>query len=214
LRTANGNPERLRRAVVDAEVLDFDPMERQELIALLMDFVRTHRQSGDLADVTAVGSAVRKLIAASPVSEAAFISAELLDAASSPSLPMEIEVSKMIVRKLVANPTARIPPQSHLTDLLWRLIDKYLDPAGVEEGTHGAVALDAILGLVLICGPNSPTILDRVRTFEALWFRQLIAWEAANLVEELRRTRSGTSCSEAMHSLEELASAASPGPTR
>ncbi|QEH34549.1 hypothetical protein OJF2_30890 [Aquisphaera giovannonii] len=210
LHAAKSNPERLRRAVIDAESLDFSPDEARELIGLLRHFISTYRHSTEPIDITVVGSAIRTLIAIIPIDQLDCIVAELLDDAAQPSLRVDITVAKMIVRKLVANPTACPDPYDILKRFLWGLEAKYLDDRTIETRGHGAVAMDTVLALALVGTPDFSVILDRLRSFDAAWFRQLVAREATRLATDFSRSSYHASCSRIIRSLNELAVAAVP----
>ena len=63
LRNTDTEREEYRKAIINAEVIDFGPSETQELTPLLRGFIEQHRDSNVSADLVAVGSAIRKFIA-------------------------------------------------------------------------------------------------------------------------------------------------------
>jgi hypothetical protein len=211
--TATGaEREEYRKAIINAEILDFGPSETHELMPALRRFIETHRDSNDPADLVAVGSAIRKFIAIAPGSEAIDFAADLLRAGSRFPLPIEIEVeiSKMVVRRLTANPPARTDRCSELASRLVELAETYLNPRLLGRQKHGAVALNAVLGVFLTRDPRVSSILQRVQSLGVNWFQQLLARQAAVLVSELRRRSDNEGQNELLASLQELIAAAAP----
>ena len=50
---------------------------------------------------------------------------------------------------------------------------------------YGAIALNAILGLVLSRSGRDADVVERIRTLDVPWFQQLLARRAARLRQEL-----------------------------
>src|SRR5271157_1182952 len=100
-----GHKER-RKLILEAEVLPFRGRHAAELTPLLKRFIEEYRESDDPADLVAVGSAIRNYVATAPVYDALEASASLLNAEGEMEIPieLEVEVTKMVVRKLTANP--------------------------------------------------------------------------------------------------------------
>ncbi|MFI5456742.1 MAG: hypothetical protein ACHRXM_14950 [Isosphaerales bacterium] len=212
LNTPDTEREEYRKAIINAEVLDFGPSETHELTPHLRCFIETHRDSNVPADLVAVGSAIRKFIAIAPGAEAIDFAAGLLEAGSRFPLPIEIEVeiSKMVVRKLTANPPAGRDQYSELASRLIELAETYLNPRLLGREKHGAVALNAVLGIVLARDPRVSSVLERIQSLGVNWFRQLLARQATILASELRRKWGSEEQHELLRSLQELIAAASP----
>ncbi len=202
-----------RQAVIDAEIVDFGPEQARALTPRLRAFIERHRESNVPADVAAVGSAVRKFIAIASPNEAFEFTAGLLEASARSPLPirLEIELCKMALRKLTANPPAGAHEHSLLARRLKEVADTYLNPRLISREKHGAVALVAVLGLMLTHDPSAAAIVERVRTLSVPWFQQLVARRAAELARELREKSAPASL---IQSLDDLSAAADPaGPS-
>ncbi len=172
-----------RRLILEAEVASFRDQEATAIVPLLRQFIEEYRQSSLPADLVAVGSAIRNYVATAPVDEALDTAAHLLEADGRHPLPiaLEVEVTKMVVRKLIAN----LPPErNQYIDLSLRLdelVDDYARPRFLAREKHGAVALNAVLGLVLTRSGRDPVVVERMRTLDAPWFQQILGRRAALL---------------------------------
>ena len=206
LRARLSHQETYRKAIINAEVIDFGPDETRILSPLLRAYIEQHRESNDAAELVAVGSAIRKFVAVASVDEALDFAAALLQAGHQMPLPIgiEVELSKMVVRKLTANPPARHDQYSDLAGRLLELAETYLNPRLLAREKHGAVALNAVLGIVLTRDPLASKVVDRVHSVGVGWFQQVVAREAAKLASDARRRWAGESLSELVKSLENL----------
>ena len=180
-------PEERRTLILEAEVLPFRGQQAAELVPLLRRFIEKYRESDDPADLVAVGSAIRNYVATVPVGDALEAAASLLKEEGELEIPieLEVEVTKMVVRKLTANPPATAHQYSELALRLEELVDVYARPRLLPREKYGAVALNAILELVLSRSGRDADVVERMRTLDVAWFQQLLARYAARLREEL-----------------------------
>jgi len=187
LESPKTEPEEHRNAVIEAEVIHFGPSEAQQLTPLLRRFIEQYRDSNVPADLVAVGSAIRKFIAVASRDDAFDFAASLLKpgARLALAIEIEIEISKMVVRKLTANPSAERNQYTDLALRLAELVDDYARPRFLAREKHGAVALNAIVGLVLTRSGRDPEVVERMRTLAVPWFQQLVGRRAARLRSEL-----------------------------
>lgn len=204
--------EAFRTAVLHAEAVDFDPTETRELTPLLRRFIEQYRDSNDPTDLIAVGSAIRTFVAYAARDEAFDFAAELLKTSVRAPLPigLEIEVSKMAVRKLTTRPPTRPNQNPELGGRLVELAETYLNPRLIAREKHGAVALNAVLGVVLTRDPRANEIIERVRTLGAPWFQQVVGRRAGKLVSELTQRWGEDAHPELVRSLRDLVGAAAP----
>ena len=110
---------------------------------LLRRFIEKYRESNDPVDLVAAGSAIRTFIAIASRDDAFDFAASLLKAGSRLPLAieLEIEVSKMVVRKLTANPPAERNQYAELAMRLEELVDDYARPRFLAREKHGAMLL-------------------------------------------------------------------------
>ena len=152
--------------ILEAEALPFRGQQAAALVPLLRQFIEEDRESNvrilGPADLVAVGSAIRNYVATAPVDDAFEAAASLLKAQGSLPIPieLEVEVAKMVVRKLTANPPVQRDQYPELALRLEELVDDYASPRFLPREKYGAVAINAILGVVLsrsgtVNGPES-----------------------------------------------------------
>jgi hypothetical protein len=212
LKSPKTDHDEYTKAVIEAEVTDFGPSETQDLTPLLRRFIEQYRESNVPADLVAVGSAIRTFIAIASKDDAFDLAASLLKAGSRLSLAieLEIEVSKMIVRKLTANPPAERCQYAELALRLEELVDDYARPRFLAREKHGAVALNAILGLVLTRSGRDPEVVERMRTLAVPWFQQLVGRRAAGLRSDLIARASDAKFADIVRILGQLSELDSP----
>ncbi len=191
--------------IIEAEVLDFTGDQAVTLTALLRQFIDDHRESNVPSDLVAVASAIRKFVATADPGEAFDYAASLLGASGRSPLPieLELEVTKMVVRKLTANPPVSDESFPELAARLNKLANKYLNPHLLAREKHGAVALNAVLGLVLT-RDRVANVIDRVHGLGVAWFLQLVGRRASRVKTELEQRGSDDRYRDLLQSLDEL----------
>ena len=193
-------------------MLPFRRRQAAELTPLLKRFIEEYRESDDPADLVAVGSAIRNYVATAPVGDAIEAAASLLKEQGELEIPieLEVEVTKMLVRKLTANPPAQRDQYSELALRLEELVDVYARPRLLPREKYGAVALNAILGLVLSRSGRDADVVERMRTLDVAWFQQLLARYAARLRSELDARATEAKFTGVVRLLEQLSTLDSP----
>jgi hypothetical protein len=180
--------EKRRELVIEAETLPFRTEQLEVLVCLLRQFIEQNRNSNVPADLVAVGAAVRKFVAIAPIEEAFNAAAGLLASGERFALPidLELEVCKMVVRKLTSNPAAARDHYPELALRLEDLVDTYAKPRLLTREKHGAIALNAMLGLVLTRSGHDSAVVDRARALGVGWFQTLLARRAERLRSDLK----------------------------
>jgi len=194
------------KLIIEAETLDFPEDLSASLTMLLRRFIDDRRKSHVPSDLVAVASAIRKFVATAGTEEAFDYAATSLRACSHSPLPieLELEVTKMVVRKLTANPPASNESLPDLAAQLGELSETYLNPRHLAREKHGAVALNAVLGLVLARDRVANDVIGRVHGLEVAWFQQLVGRRASELKTELEQRGSGARYRELLQTLDEL----------
>jgi hypothetical protein len=195
-----------RRLVIEAEAMKFEAAQVVELNALLRSFIEEYRDSDDPQDIVAVGSAIRKYVATMPLDDLPGV-ASLLDAGHKAQVPLglELEICKMVFRKLAANPPGE---ESDFPELEWCLTDVvrvYDNDRLLSREKYGAIALNAVLALVLLNGERTSGIAQQLRGLKAAWFRELAARQARNTSRELSQRFPDGRASQSAANLERLA---------
>jgi hypothetical protein len=199
LRGESLNHQDRRRLIVEVEVIDFESEQLGSLHSVLRDFIAKYRESNDPDDLVAVGSAIRKCVATLQADEALAYAAQLLEAGPRTPVPLEVELelAKMIVRKLTANPLEPSDSLPELGDRLLEIAKTYLNPRLLAREKYRAIALNATLGLVLLRSRHGPEVFRSVAELNVPWFRQLLARRVRRLQHELK----GRSLSESLEGL-------------
>lgn len=203
-------PEERRQLIIDAEVLDFAPHQLERLGVALTGFIGDYTDRGvnDPADRVAIGAAIRKYVATMGVDEVFSYASRLLEASPDTPVPLEIEleVTKMVVRKLMANPAERDEAFPDLADRLLELTRTYLNPRLLVRESYGAIALNAILGLVLLGSRHIVEVRRLLAELDVIWFKQTLARRVERVHRELNEMRPRVSIDGMMDRLHELES--------
>lgn len=201
-----------RRMILVAEILRFDASQVEALKPLLRRHIDRHYASEEGDERVAVASAVRKYVTLLSVAELPAV-AQLLRAERKAPLPFEVEVAKMVTRKLTATLPEDTTPLLPLGDELMDLTEGYATPRMLPKRYCGAVALDSMLSLALLRSPHLPSLTTRLSSIPLNWFRATVARQAQALRTELMRRFATERCGLASHCLAVLAEAAeSPMP--
>lgn len=177
-----------RQAVLHAEVLSFDAASLPTLKQHLLQFIEAHRDSNDPEVQIAVASAIRKVIAEASADDLNAV-AVLLEpgSRSSLSLELELEVVKMIVRKLTANPSIVSALEPSLADQLNELACAYLNDRLFGREKYPAVAMNAILALVVMGSPHVNEFARQLGTLRTDWFKTMLRRRATKIAAEVRQ---------------------------
>lgn len=175
-----------RKLVLEAEITRFDQDQLRRLAGCLFEFISSYRQSNDPADLVAVASAIRTYVAIMDRGNLQAI-ATLLEPNDKIPVPIEIELelTKMVVRKLIANPPGREDDQPGLAERLMELPRAYLNARLLGREKYGAVALNAVLALLLLQNPHIPELLEILEKLEVAWFTQLLVRRIERIRKEL-----------------------------
>lgn len=178
--------EKLRRFILQAEVVAFDPEQAKTLKPILRQCIEQYRDSTDSVDLTAVAAAIRKYVALlgrDEISSVGFI----LDAGHRALVPpeIELEVTKMVVRKLCAVLPQEADGFPELGRQLMDLARTYLNPRLLPRPHYGAIALNSVLGLVLLDDRYLGELFQVLRELRVPWFEQLLIRRAETLKQDL-----------------------------
>lgn len=204
------NLEERRQLIIDAEVLDFAPHQLERLDVALTRFIDgyPHRGSADPVDRVAVGAAIRKYFATMGVDEVFLYASRLLEARPDIPVPLEIEleVTKMVVRRLMANPSKGEDAFPDLADRLLELTRTYLNPRLLLRESYGAITLNAILGLILLGSRHIAEVRRLLAELDVIWFKQSVARRVKRVHRELNEMHPAGSIDGMMGRLHEVES--------
>jgi hypothetical protein len=172
--------------VLEAEATHFDATQALELAPLLQRYALDHRDSNDPRVAVAVASAIRKFVAIMPRDNLCSVEA-LLESGHrvAVSIDVELEVAKMVVRKLTANPPDDADVAIGVANRMKELAETYLNDRIIAREKHGAVALNALLALALLLSPLLADAMKALCGLRSLWFQQLVLRRSRLLREEL-----------------------------
>lgn len=192
LRDLTISDDERRTLIIEAEAIRFEPEQSRDLGLVLRTFIDKYRDSGDPQDIVAVASAIRKYVATMQPGDLSHV-AELLDAGHKASVPLdlELEICKMVLRKLVASPGDGIDQFPELESRLAEIVRTYANDRLLPREKYGATTLNAVLALVMLDDGRIPGVVDQLRPLKAAWFRQLVARQAGKTAAEIRREVGG-----------------------
>ncbi len=195
--TAN---EDKRRLILQSADVQFDEQQFLRIRPYLLSFVEQRRESTNHDELVVVGAAIRKYIAMLPVRDLDSV-ASLLNAPV--SVEVELEVAKMVCRKMTANTEAPTESFRQLAERLMELCVDYLRPRQLPRRIYGATALNCVLGLVLVGGPQLPELFQILQRLNVTWFKQQLSRRTSRLVEELagRKGNGAKACIERLTTL-------------
>jgi hypothetical protein len=182
----NTSHEEKRSAVIESEVVSFSSDQENALCRLLRRFIEQYRNSEDPQDLIAVGAAIRKYVVTIDQEHFSDL-AIFLDSAQNATIPIEVEleVVKMLVRRLIQSPPKQTNSEPQLADRLFEIVDDYLKPRLLSRDKVAAVTLNAILAICLL---RSSHFDDLYRIFSGLrvvWFSDLVLRRALQIKNKL-----------------------------
>lgn len=178
--------------MIDAEIVLFPESLIPSLQELLYAYIAEFGDGHEPAVRIAVGSAIRKYVAILKVDDFRNVTVLLNPPNNRPlAIQSEIEIAKMIVRKLTAVPPAEADVEPNLSESLSQLVSKYLDNFHIEERKYPAVVLNAILAIVMLRGIAEQHLLDKLAALDARWFNELLV-QRAGLIKAALTEKFGT----------------------
>jgi hypothetical protein len=196
-----------RLAVIDAELVAFSADALPEVQNSLRAFIEQYCDSNDPQDLIAVGSAIRKYVATTNVDDLETI-ASLLDARHRSPVPLdiELEITKMVVRKLTANPPGEGNTHPALGRQLRQLASLYVSDRLLAREKYAAIALNAILALLLMRDAAVQSLLNQLSELHATWFKDLVIQRAGRLKGELTERFGTDACVRVVEDLDSIGS--------
>ena len=186
LQTTNVASRRVR-LIIAAESVSFADDTTPLVLSLLRGFIEQHRESNSPEMLIGVESAIRKfvgLLPANRLEEVGFILQPTQRVAVSPTI--ELEVAKMTVRKLIANPQRNAGTLDLLGEQLMDLARTYLNPRLLPRQPHGAIALNSVLALALMHSHHVDELRQLLERLPVGWFRSLIARRVRETIREVQ----------------------------
>ncbi|MEK6233235.1 MAG: hypothetical protein N2C14_00835 [Planctomycetales bacterium] len=203
---ASAGAEARREAALAAEILSVEDEHRDQFRDALRLYVDAYRDSQDPADLVAVGSAIRKLVAIMRP-EDIHDAGELLQSGNraAVSLDIELEVTKSICWNLSMNPPRLPDAHPELAAQFLDLVTTYANDRLLPRPKYAVVLSHSALALMILRS-HVGQVLECLQGISLTWFNELIARRADRLREDLLRRGDQDSVSEIVAALEELTS--------
>ena len=186
LHASHSNITRQCELIIESERIRFPQSTREELASILETFIRTYRDSSEFDVIVAVGSAIRKYIAVMDVRELGSL-ASLLESGHNGtlSLEMELEVIKMIGRKLAARPPTTDDQEPILASQLARIASDYLRPSTISKDKFSTVAMLSLEALAAMRSSQLKDLLPAVNACSYAGFRRQLQRHLTKIDEQL-----------------------------
>jgi hypothetical protein len=161
--------------ILQAEVLEFSTSEVEQMLNLLHQFIDQNRFSNEEDVVIAVGAAIRKYAMNLP-NDRMEDYAKLFDTSSTEAMSeqIELELVKAITWRLTAQPPEFDDPFPSLAVRLRDLADTYIRPRLITQKNFAAIAINALLGLLLLRHPDSHDLIGRLSALDIKWLSELM----------------------------------------
>lgn len=187
LRSPGISDEEARSLIVQLESIAVDRVDLVPLRQFLQSYIEAHRDSNDVADLHAVGCAVRKLVLNTPASESDRL-AFLLEAGHRAPVPLEVEleVAKSMVWQQAAEPRTEPNASPVMALRLRELVETYTNDRLLPRPKYAAIVLNAMMALLLMRG-HLDTVCSQLRKVRLTWFTEQVAHRARRLRDELLR---------------------------
>lgn len=186
-RQPQSNVKKLCAYIIESERTSFSQDDQTELALILETFIRTYRDSSEFDVIVAVGSAIRKFVGMTDVRQVGYF-ASLLESGhnSALSLDMELEIVKMILRKLEANPPEIADPEPELAQQLAQIAQAYINPCVLPKGKHATVAMLALEVLAAMKSLQFTNLLPLVNENCPTWFRKHLRFHLNKSADQLQ----------------------------
>jgi hypothetical protein len=180
------SPTRRRRLILCLEELELEPHCYAVGMELLKSYIRAFRDTADPSERTAVASAVRTYVSELPPDQLGELVQFLDHRSSVPHVAIELEIAKMIVRKLIACPRPTADSEPSLSALLLEMIKTYMVPRQIKRKWYAATCIQAAVALFLLRSPECAKSIELVRQADS-WVREMIIDELDNCEAELSK---------------------------
>ncbi len=207
LQTPGLSATRRRQLICLAEVLRFEPAQAVILRLLLRQYVDQYHDPRDKDEEVVVASAIRKFVSSLPVTDLLECQDWLKIERKMPA-PLEMEVVKMITRKLTATLPQDVGYLGPIGDLLIDLVRSYLNPRVLSKRFFGATVLDASLSLALLRSPHLTEVANLLRVVRSDVMRFVIARQTKQMSTEIEKRFPEERCKPARQALASLAATA------
>ena len=198
---------RRQRLICVAQGVHFEPAQVARLQSLLRRYVDAYHDPRNRDEEVAVASAIRKYIATLPVAELLTCQDWLTVERRMPA-PLEMEVAKMITRKLAATLPEETNCLAPIGEQLIDLVRSYLNPRVLSKRFFGTTVVEASLALALLRSPHLAEASTLLGSGGTDVVRFIVARQAKALSAEIETRFPGERSEAVRHALACLVAAA------
>ncbi len=173
-------------AVLEIQVTPIPEVDLEETVQLLVSFIKKHRGTNSQKLLITVGAAIRKVLLNLPAVDLG-LAVDLIKSEGSLTVPIgvELEVAKMVVQRVVEDPSIDALHFPQLADALCRRAKQYSTPNMVNREFYNATALNSVLGCILLRSTESHSLANEVISDSPSWFSRLCSNRFTRIRNEL-----------------------------
>ncbi|MBL8888647.1 MAG: hypothetical protein JNL67_01630 [Planctomycetaceae bacterium] len=163
-------------AVLEIQSTPIPANDLAETIHLLVGFVTKHRGTNSQKLLIAVGAAIRKVLLNLPSVDLG-LAVDLMKSEGSLAVPIgvELEVAKMVVQRVIEDPSIDASQFPELADNLLCNARLYSTAKMVNREFYNATALNSVLACLLLQHPETHALSTQILRDSPSWFSRLCA---------------------------------------
>ena len=161
-------------AVLEIQITPIPEGDLEETIQLLVSFIKKYRGTNSQKLLIAVGAAIRKVLLNLPAVDLG-LAVDLMKSEGSLTVPIgvELEVAKMVVQRVVEDPSVKASDFPQLADALYCNAKIYSTAQMVNRELYNATALNSVLACLLMQHPGSQSLSSQIFRDSPTWFSKL-----------------------------------------
>jgi len=173
-------------AMLEIQSTAIDKEHLKEAILLLVEFIRTHRATNSQKVLLAVGAGIRKVLLNLPKVDLG-LAVDLTKSEGSLAVPIgvELEVAKMVVQRVVEDPSITASQFPELADAMLCNAKLYSTAKMVNREFYNATALNSVLACLLMRHTESRSLCTEVVRYSPSWFSRLCSNRLKRIRTEL-----------------------------
>ena len=173
-------------AVLQIQCLPIPEVLHRETLFALVEFIKKHRGTNSQKILIAVGAAIRKVLLNLPSSDVE-IAVDLIKSEGSLAVPIgvELEVAKMVVQRVVEDPSINALQFPELADAMLGNARLYSTAKMVNREFYNATALNSVLACLLMQHADSQSLCTEVVKCSPSWFSRLCSNRLKRIRTEL-----------------------------
>ena len=174
-------------AVLEIQTTAIPEDDLEETIQLLVSFVKKHRGTNSQKLLITVGAAIRKVLLNLPAVDLG-LAVDLMKSEGSLTVPIgvELEVAKMVVQRVIEDPSLNCLQFPQLADALYCNAKQYSTPNMVNREFYNATALNSVLACLLMRHPEGQSLSTQILKDSPSWFSKLCSNRLNRICTELR----------------------------